>query len=263
MVGGGSGGVVCVNGTGGLGGQISSCFNSRSGRSLGMVEVIRGISSFSCVLIGARFRTLILRYSLVGRRVPGCGVLLGSSGNCGCVGVAGNSFPVVSRYGHVSSSNTACVNPCVSGFSIGRTIRRALGVFGLPHYDGQFPRSCNGSHPYLGNFVKLYSTPYTNGVARTRCLGGMGSTITFLGNNDRTTIERVATRVGRLSRGLRFRRTTGLHSEVHTVGGLSRQRGIISVGIPRRSIFTLMGNGGGTYFRIVHFRGNGLASARF
>lgn len=84
-------GVVCVNGTGTLGGEIDRCFNSRGGRTRGIHEVISGISSFRCVVASDRFRTLVLRYDLVGRRAPGCGVLLGSSGNCDCVEVDSNS----------------------------------------------------------------------------------------------------------------------------------------------------------------------------
>ncbi len=88
VVGSGDRGVVCVKGTGTLGGHMARCFNTNGRRAPGIHGVIRGIISFRCVIYSDRFRTLVLRGSLVGRRRPGCGVLLGSSGNDFCVGVA-------------------------------------------------------------------------------------------------------------------------------------------------------------------------------
>ncbi len=255
--------VVCVNGTGTLHGQIDRCFAGLSTRARGIQRVILRIRRFSCVITSDRFRTLILRYSLVGRRHPGCGVLLGSSGNCRCLQISPPPCSHLDRTGVVTSSNTHCVNPFVDNCTVGRTASRTGGVFNLSAYN--HPLTCNGGnkrHPYLGRRVNRYYTPYANGIDPSSCTGQIRRTISFLARNDTGAVAALRAHVRGTTRQLSFRRTTQLQSHVHTVHHLSSGRGIIRSHVPRRSIVTLTRNDNTTYFRIFHFTGKRLASQR-
>ncbi len=138
-----------------------------------------------------------------------------------------------------------------------RAISRIQGVFGLPDYGHRFSGPAG---PYLGCRVNLYSTPYGNGVSLGSCGSGMRSTVSCVGGKSvrSGSMSRLAGRVRGTTRGLGFRLTTELHSEVGTVGGVGRGRELMDVACGRRSIVTDTIFSNTTYIRIFVFHGCGL-----
>lgn len=231
----GSSRVVCVNGTGGLGGQIGSCF--RDGRRNGARLLITSVSHFRAVMAGAGGRSLLLRVGLVGHCRPGCGVGLGRKAVCPCLGIAGRGSPRLVVASAIRSSNNVCFKPCPRICTTARARRFVRGVCPLHGYTG------GSGHTYLCCRVNRYVNYYSRRISGRRCSTRVGHVTTFLGNS----IGRVG---GSLHRGVRhttrdlgFRRTTSCHSRVDCVRTAIRGRAIVSHSCAGHSIFTFRVSG--------------------
>lgn len=222
---------------------------------------MRRVSRFRCVIASSRLRTLILRYGLVGRRAPGCGAVLHSSGACPCVGIAlKRSCPEILFSHRVGGSGSHCFNPCADTSTIGDSVSLVGGVCGLHAYGHELPHSVKTSQPYLGCRVRRYDTPYRKCIAGRRCTVSMGNTVSFLGNSCRRAVGTLDSGVLGTSRDVRFRGTTRCESLVGDIGRMTRGRGVAGTSNRSGSVVTLTGSSASTIIRMFFVEGKGLVN---
>ncbi len=239
--------VVCMNGTGGLGQHICSCFDGRR-RDHGATVLMDGVESVGCVIIGARRSTLLLRGGLVGHCGPRCGMLLGSSGACPSVYMAGRCFPHVFGAERVAQGNSACFNPCDRRPALATLLRLVGGLCPLQAYRLTLaPRGVhgNGFGMYLRCRVGGYGNPYVKTRGRRRCLRTVGRTGRVLGKGATRVDQGLVRRVGILTSRVHFRRTRllgegcsllrGCHDGDRMMDGILRGVSIFTVRSSRRT----------------------------
>lgn len=240
--------VVCMNGTGGLGHHISSCFGGR--RSDGGAHILIGrVQSVGCFIISARRSTLLLRGGLVGRCHPQCGILLGSSGACPSVIIGGRCFPHMFRAQGVMQSNSHCCNPCPSVCATG-IVLRVLGRLCPLHAYGcpLAPRSVTGNQcgMYLRCRVGRYGKPYRKLRALRRCRRGVSRVGRVLHKGVSRVDGRLCRRVRGLTKRLQFRRTRGVGRGCRIVRGCHSGSAIIAPVLRGVSMFSLTRGRGST-----------------
>lgn len=243
--------VVCIKGTVDLGGHIQRCFRDDEGGKIGVRRVMARVHHFRCVIASSRLRTLILRYGLVGRRQPGCGAVLVSSGTCPFVGIAAKrTCPHVVLTQRVGGSGTHCFNPCADSRTIQSAVSLVRGLCRVEDYGHSLPGSVKGRHPYLGCRVGRYRTPYRKCVSRRRCQGSVSRIVQFLGKGFSVVLGSLRSGVVTTSRTLRFRGTVRCERLLGDIGGITRGRGVASSDKRSESIVTITYRSRSTIMRI-------------
>lgn len=247
--------IVCINGTGSLGGQLSDCFHDGL-TSHGARTLITRVRRVSMAIARARARTLLLRRGCVGLCRPHCGILLHSSGSCPFVFLDNSARPHLTVRHNTGRTGNRCFNPFPGNCTMHRALTLLRGVFPVHRYRGDI---CHGhSHPYLRCRVKHYLKPYIRKlIDRRRCTRRIRCIHLFLSNGSSRILARLVDHVRATDRGLRFRRTTHVHSRVRTIQHIARGR-FISGANSSLSIVNITFSTNVTYIRMLFVHRNGI-----